>query len=125
MPRLDAFDLHMTNTLRGPSTIYQKVLEHIANEVKLPSLAQVFFRGLPASEESLLKFIDNHQTISDLTIEEMSLTSGDWKRVIKHISQLTNLSRLRLSNLFDERGVFNCKYSSSMISGVYTYSIPT
>ncbi|KAH7411082.1 hypothetical protein BKA64DRAFT_772512 [Cadophora sp. MPI-SDFR-AT-0126] len=107
MPRLDAFDLHMTNTLRGPSTVYHKILDHIADEVKLPSLTQVFFRGLPASEESLVKFIDNHQTISDLTIDEMRLTSGCWKRAIKHISQLPNLSKLRLSNLFNEQGVFN------------------
>ncbi|KAK0120828.1 hypothetical protein ONS96_011029 [Cadophora gregata f. sp. sojae] len=107
MPRLDAFDLHMTNTLRGTSAVYHKVMDHIANEVKLPLLTQVFFRGLPASEQSLAKFIDNHQTISDLTIDEMNLTSGSWERVIKHIAQLPNLSKLRLSNLFNERGVFN------------------
>ncbi|PVH82093.1 hypothetical protein DL98DRAFT_147114 [Cadophora sp. DSE1049] len=118
MPRLDAFDLHMTNTLRGSSTVYHKVLDHIANEVKLPSLTQVFFRGLPASEESLVKFIDNHQTISDLTIEEMNLTSGCWKRVIKHISHLPNLSRLRLSNLFNEQGVFNSSQCYRKILGM-------
>lgn len=109
MPKLDAFDLHMTNTLGGPSTAYQKIFDHIADEVKLPLLTQVFFRGIPASEKSLLAFIDNHQSISDLTIDEMELTSGSWKRVIRHISQLPDLSRLNLSNLFYEQHVFNCR----------------
>ncbi|KAG4436886.1 hypothetical protein IFR05_007649 [Cadophora sp. M221] len=107
MPKLDAFDLHMTNTLDGPSMVYGKIFDHIADRVKLPMLTQVFFRGMPASEKSLLKFIDNHQSISDLTIDEMKLKSGSWKRAIKHISQLPDLSKLHLSNLFDEQGVFN------------------
>ncbi|KAH7327311.1 hypothetical protein BKA65DRAFT_510349 [Rhexocercosporidium sp. MPI-PUGE-AT-0058] len=107
MPKLDAFDLHMTDTLDGSSSMYQKIFEYIGNEVKLPLLTKVLLRGLPASEESLLKFFDNHQSISDLTIDEMKLSSGSWKRVIGHISQLPDLSNLRLSNLFDEGGVFN------------------
>ena len=110
MPKLDTFDLHMINALNGPSTQYQKVFEHIANEVELPLLTQVFIRGLPASEESLLKFIDNHPTISDLHINDVELTSGSWKRTIRRVSQLPALSSLSLSNLWEERGVFNCRH---------------
>jgi len=110
MPKLDAFDLHMLNTLQGSSSKYGKIFEHVANDVKLPCLTQVFLRGLPASGKSLLKFLNNHPTISDLSIEEMTLTDGSWKQVIEHVFQLPNLSKLYLSNLCDEQGVFNCKH---------------
>jgi hypothetical protein len=109
MTKLDAFDLHMIDALRGPSTGYEKIFAHIADEVKLP-LTQVFLRGLPASEESLLKFIDNHPNISHLDIREMGLKHGSWTTVIQRICQMPVLSRLHLSNLWDERGIFNRKY---------------
>jgi hypothetical protein len=107
MKKLDAFDLHMIDALRGPSTGYEKIFAHIADEVELP-LTQVFLRGLPASEESLLKFIDNHPNISHLDIREMGLKSGSWTTVIRQICQMPALTRLHLSNLWDERGIFNC-----------------
>jgi len=109
MTKLDAFDLHMIDAIRGRTTGYEKIFAHIANEVKLP-LTQVFLRGLPATEQSLLKFIENHPKISHLDIREMRLQSGSWATVIKRICQMPVLSRLHLSNIWDERGMFNRKY---------------
>ena len=110
MPKLDAFDLHMINAAEGPTTVYQKIFEHIANEVKLPVLTQVFIRGLPTSEESLFKFINNHPTISELHLELIRLTSGSWKHGIPKISHLPALSSLHLHNLWDQHGLFNRKH---------------
>jgi hypothetical protein len=107
MTKLDAFDLHMINGLKGPSTSYQKIFETIADEVKLPALTQVFVRGLPASEESMLKFIQNHPTIKDFNIREMHLTTGSWKNVIHKLCKMPALARLSLSNLWDNDGFFN------------------
>lgn len=110
MTTLDAFDLHMTNALKGPATGYEKIFAAIADEVKLP-LTQVFLRGLPATEDSLLKFINKHPKINHLDIREMHLTSGKWIRVIQRLFQMSALSRLSLSNLWDEDGIFNCMSS--------------
>jgi hypothetical protein len=119
MTNLDAFDLHMTNTLEGPPTGYEKIFAAIANEVKLP-LTQVFLRGLPASEDSLLKFIDNHPKINHLDIREMQLTSGKWTRVIQRLCQMPALSRLSLSNLYGEHNIFNCMSDPSIKFGRLT-----
>lgn len=121
MTNLDAFDLHMTNTLRGQAHGYEKIFTAIANNVKLP-LTQVFLRGLPASQESLLKFIDNHPNISDLTIHEMNLTSGDWTYVIQHLCQMPALSLLSLSNLWSEQGVYNLLFKSDGNETISRYS---
>ena len=113
MTRLDAFDLHMMHTLKGPCTSYQKIFASIANDVKLPFLTQVFLRGLPSSEESLFKFVENHSNISDFNIREMDLTSGSWKNVIQRLLQIPALIRLSLSNLWGIEGLFNCTFLRS------------
>ena len=107
MVALDSFDLHMLNAMKGPATGYEKIFVAIADEVKLP-LTQVFLRGLPATEDSLLKFIGNHPKIKHLDIREMHLKSGKWIRIIQRLFQMPALLRLSLSNLWDEDGIFNC-----------------
>ncbi|CZS99651.1 uncharacterized protein RCO7_07949 [Rhynchosporium graminicola] len=107
LPKLDALDLHMFRTLSHSVKEHERIFEHVANDVKLPLLAQVSLRGVQSSHESLLKFLENHPLISYLSIEEMKLSVRSWEPVIKRICQLPGLKKLRLSNLFDEQNLFN------------------
>ncbi|KAL2013888.1 hypothetical protein VTN00DRAFT_1413 [Thermoascus crustaceus] len=103
MPKLEAIDLHLYDTLEGDAKAYDQIFKAIAREVHLPSLEQCFLRGIYASEESMLQFLENHPRINHLDLREMTITSGSWEPIFKYLgSRMTALTRLRLSNLRDE-----------------------
>lgn len=100
-PNLKTLDIHFYSTLLKSRISYQLMFTIVANEIRLPLLRQCSLRGITTSEESLLQFLSNHPQITDLTLNQISLTpEGSWESIFAHISQkLPNLARLHLSTL--------------------------
>lgn len=82
---------------------FKSFLKQQTTDFHLPSLEQCYLRGIYASEESMLQFLENHPRINQLDLREMTLTSGSWEPIFKHLgSRMPALTRLRLSSLRDE-----------------------
>jgi hypothetical protein len=103
-PNLEALDLHLCNTLRGPIKNYDQIFNIIARDVHLPALEQCFLRGIPTTAESLLSFLEKHPKINDLDLREVRLTTGSWEPIFAHLSGMLALTKLRMSNLRDMNG---------------------
>ncbi|KAJ5815045.1 hypothetical protein N7474_006822 [Penicillium riverlandense] len=101
-PNLKALEIHLYNTLFHPVTLYHGMFESIAKETRLPLLQKCSLRGITASGDSLLQFLSNHPQITDLTMNQICLTSEEaWNAIFEHLvsRKIPPLKRLHLSTL--------------------------
>ena len=100
MPKLESLDLHLYKTLRGPIKRYAQVFSCIAEDVELPSLRHCKLRGLQCREESLLRFLDAHNSLVTLELHEIHMISGSWPRILAYLCTLPALQQVTLSNIW-------------------------
>lgn len=109
-PNLKALEIHLYNTLFNPVILYQGMFKSIATETRLPLLRKCSLRGITANGDWLLQFLTNHPQITDLTLNQISLTSGKtWQQIFEHlVSRKTPpLERLHLSTLKSSQQMIN------------------
>ncbi|KAJ5606108.1 hypothetical protein N7510_008889 [Penicillium lagena] len=109
-PNLKALEIHLYNTLFNPVIIYQWMFKSIATETRLPLLQKCSLRGIAASGDSLLQFLSNHPQITDLTLNQISLTSEEtWQPIFEHLVSRNTppLKRLHLSTLKSSHQMIN------------------
>lgn len=109
-PNLKTLEIHLYNTLLNPVIIYQWMFKSITTETRLPLLEKCNLRGITASGESLLQFLSNHPQITDLTLNQISLTSEEtWQPIFEHLVSRKSppLKRLHLSTLKSSHQMIN------------------
>ncbi|KAF2258582.1 hypothetical protein CC78DRAFT_621679 [Lojkania enalia] len=104
MPNLEAVDLHFYTTLKGRVNAYSQIFDAVAEKCRFADMGQVFLRGLPLTEDALLRFLGNHPKTKELTLYESMLFAGSWEKVFAHLSAAHMLKKLHLSNLWSSEG---------------------
>lgn len=102
IPNLETIDLHLYDTLGGIPEVCDRIFKAIAQETRLPALEQCCLRGIYASTESMLQFLENHPRIKHLDLRQVTLTSGSWEPIFEYLgsSRMPALTRLYLSGLY-------------------------
>ncbi|RAK95663.1 uncharacterized protein BO80DRAFT_485991 [Aspergillus ibericus CBS 121593] len=98
MPNLESLVLSLRRTVKGDVNPYHQLFDAIA-EIHLPLLGTLSLLGIYATSDSLLRFLQHHPTIRELSLEKIDLSSGSWEPVLQHIQQMPSLTRVILSRI--------------------------
>lgn len=107
MPHLETLSLYMYNTLQGHPVAYCGVIDHIADEVRLPNLRRLRLQGIWCDPDGLLRLLRAHTNITELDLRELHLRGpmSSWERIFGFFKQkMHGLSRVYLENLCYARG---------------------
>ena len=98
---LRQLNLHFRNALSSQIlSSYDRIFEVIAHEVHLQLLEKCSLSGFYFTAESLVKFLQKHSQLRNLTLQRCELTSGFWAPIFDHLSQaMPELETLNLSTL--------------------------
>lgn len=106
-PNLEALSLYMYNTLKGHPVVYGEVIDHIADEVRLPNLRRLRLQGIWCDPDGLLRLLRAHPNITELDLCELHLRGpmSSWERIFGFLKQrMHGLSKVYLENLCYARG---------------------
>lgn len=111
MPNLEEVEIHIYDAARGGSgaQLSGRLFREVATRVHFTSLQRCTLRGIAATEESMLQFLDNHSSIAHLELNEVCLLSGTWTPIFAQISVLPSLTRLGMSTLWGVRRLENLR----------------
>ncbi|KAM7210932.1 hypothetical protein V8F06_013689 [Rhypophila decipiens] len=110
---VEVLDLHMSPPPGNRAPVLCQMFVNLVRDTHFPELRDCTLRGLYATEDSILQFLDKHGSQRrSLKLREIWLPHGNWLSVFRKLQPdtLPNLQYLRLENLLRYRyeQVRNC-----------------